>query len=268
MSSFTILEEYRGWLQGAGRARGTIALRLSHARRLLEHTGVPVNEVTTAQIIDWFSSQNWGPCARASARASVKVFFDWAIGAGYCDHNPGCDLPRVNVPRAVPRPVPDAYILDTMRAVDQRVALAVELMATCGLRRAECARIKAGDAIPRGQGWVLHVTGKGGHQRLVPCPPHLARKIAGAGGYLFPGSDHGHISPGWLGKLISRALPGELTAHQLRHRYGITVYQNTHDLRACQELLGHASPATTQIYTAASDSQIINAARMAWRVVA
>ena len=60
--------------------------------------------------------------------------------------------------------------------------------------------------------------------------------------------------------------PG-LTAHTLRHRYASVAYQHTHDLRAVQTLLGHASVATTQVYTAVDDASVRGVAETAWRIV-
>ncbi|MFW9231762.1 tyrosine-type recombinase/integrase [Corynebacterium striatum] len=138
-------------------------------------------------------------------------------------------------------------------------------MASCGLRRAECAALKGCDVEPVGQGWQLRIKGKGGHERLVPCPPHLAHRIR-RGGYLFPGKIDGHISPAWLGKLIKRSLPGSWTPHKLRHRFGSVVYDQSRDLRAVQELLGHASLATTQVYVASTSSAQRAAAQTAWKI--
>jgi site-specific recombinase XerD len=63
-----------------------------------------------------------------------------------------------------------------------------------------------------------------------------------------------------LGKLITEALPGDWTAHTLRHRFGTVAYQATGDIRAVQELLGHASPTTTAIYTKVTDGAMRRAA--------
>ncbi|AEG84519.1 tyrosine-type recombinase/integrase [Corynebacterium ulcerans] len=71
-----------------------------------------------------------------------------------------------------------------------------------------------------------------------------------------------------MGKLISRALPGDWTPHKIRHRYATVAYGHSYDLRAVQELLGHASVSTTQIYTAVSDTSMRSAASAAWKIAA
>ncbi|WP_022899139.1 tyrosine-type recombinase/integrase, partial [Humibacter albus] len=77
---------------------------------------------------------------------------------------------------------------------------------------------------------------------------------------LFPGRVDGHLSAAYVSKLISRALPEGVTAHPLRHRFASRAYAAERDIRAVQELLGHASVATTQIYTAVPDAALRRAA--------
>ena len=70
-------------------------------------------------------------------------------------------LPIVAQPRAVPRPASDYDVMRAMREAPEWVALAIEIMATCGLRRAECATLRVTDFAPVGQGWTVRVAGKG-----------------------------------------------------------------------------------------------------------
>lgn len=89
---------------------------------------------------------------------------------------------------------------------------------------------------------------------MIPVPSTLARDILAANGWLFEGNIDGHLSAAYVSKLISRALPEGWTAHTLRHRFASMAYIGAgKDIRAVQELLGHASVATTQIYTAVED---------------
>lgn len=268
MSNTDAVNGYLTELRAAGRARGTITLRKSHLNRALTAIGKPIDLVERGDLIQWLAGQDWGPAARRSARASLVDAWGYFANAGIVADNVAAGLPSVSQPRATPRPVPDPVISDAITSAPPRVRLAIEIMATCGLRRAECAQIKASDVQPLGQGWILNVVGKGGHARAVPCPPLLARRIQSAGGYLFPGNDHGHISPGWLGKLIGRALPPGWTPHKLRHRFATVAYDSGGDLFAVQRLLGHASVATTQIYVAVGDVATRETARAAWNIAA
>lgn len=266
------VEALRGWraeLSAAGRVKGTIDVRLSHVRRCLDAVGKPAVEVTRGDLVEWMSVQDWSPATRRSVRASLRGFFGWLADSRGLDVNAAEGLPTVATPRAVPRPASDFDVMRSMREAPGWVAFAIEIMATCGLRRAECATLRVDDVVPVGQGWVLRVVGKGGHTRVVPCPPGLALRIRRrGGGYVFPGGQNGHVSPGWLGKQVSRVMGPGLTAHTLRHRFASVAYSSSHDLRAVQELLGHASVATTQVYTAVDDSSLREAASGAWRIAA
>ncbi len=261
----------RGWraeLEAAGRTKGTISVRLSHVRRCLDAIGKPVDQVSRRDLVRWLAGQDWAPTTRRGVRASLRSFFRWWAEEHGQDEHAAESLPIVAVPRAVPRPAADFDVMAAIQSAPPWVALAIELMATCGLRRAECACLRVDDVIAVGQGWTLRVVGKGGHERVVPCPPHLARRIrARRGGWVFPGGQRGHVSPGWLGKQVSRALGDGGTAHTLRHRYASVAYGHTHDLRAVQTLLGHASVATTQVYTAVDDAAVRDVAVSAWRIV-
>lgn len=260
-----ILDGWRLELQAAGRARGTIEQRLSYARRCLRSIAKPVAEITRADIVAWLAAGQWGPEARASARASVRGLWRYLDRAGIAE-DITVALEPVNRPRGLPRPAADAVIADAIARADDDMRLAIDLMAICGLRRAETARVRADDVEPYGRGWRIAVRGKGGRRRHVPCPPVLARRIRRRGGYVFPGGQQGHISPGWLGKRLSRVLPDSVTPHMLRHRYATVCYTAGHDLRAVQRLLGHASVATTQIYVDVDEDSTATAAENAWTI--
>lgn len=266
----TNVKAIRGWreeLVAAGRSKGTLDVRLSHVRRCLDGIGKPVYDVTRRDLVKWMAAGEWAPATRRSIRASLRLFFRWYADEHGQDESIAENLPTVPVPRAVPRPAADFDVMDAMRRAEDWVTLAIEIMATCGLRRAECARLRVADVQAVGQGWAMRVVGKGGHARVVPCPPSLALRIRRrGGGYVFPGNQDGHVSPGWLGKKVSRVLGEGLTPHTLRHRFASVAYTNSHDLRSVQELLGHASVATTQIYTAVDDNAVRDVAAGAWRI--
>jgi site-specific recombinase XerD len=123
-------------------------------------------------------------------------------------------------------------------------------LAAAGLRCREIAVVHS-QHVGRGpRGYFLRVEGKGDKIRHVPIPEDLARDTLAVGGYVFHGRVDGHLSAHYVSKVISRALPASVTAHMLRHRFGTRAYQlGGRDIRAVQELMGHASVATTQGYT-------------------
>ena len=97
--------------------------------------------------------------------------------------------------------------------------------------------------------------GKGRKIRTIPLGDDIARAIRQhPTGYVFPGLDNGHLSPAWVGRLMSDALPEAWTAHTLRHRFATRAYAGSRDLLAVQELLGHAHPDTTKRYVEIPDA--------------
>src|SRR5690606_1693014 len=104
---------------------------------------------------------------------------------------------------------------------------------------------------------ALVVHGKGNKQRTLPLSNDLATALGARGeGYLFPGNLDGHLSADYIGKIISRLLPVGVTMHALRHRFATSAYNVDRDVFTVQQLLGHASPATTQRYVQVSDTNM------------
>lgn len=144
------------------------------------------------------------------------------------------------------------------RAETDRERLMLLLASFGGLRRSEIAAVHADDM---NEGF-LFVVGKGGRQRFVPIHPLLLsylERLAARGGWAFPGRFSGHCHPDYIGKHLSRLLGPGWTGHSLRHHFATAAYNTTRDLRAVQELLGHASVATTQIYVGVDPRSLITA---------
>ncbi len=219
-------------------------------------------------------AQRRGLQRSSSARALsvVRGFFRWLARAGLVE-NPA--IGALRTPR-VPRSVPKALRAEeAMDAVDAVAELAAEpwigkrdtavllLLYGCGLRIGEALGLARRDA-PKADQSALRVTGKGNKQRMVPLLPIVTEAIEAylaACPYplppdqpLFRGARGGPLRAraiqqrlvelrGWLG------LPPTATPHALRHSFATHLLAGGGDLRAIQELLGHASLSTTQRYT-------------------
>jgi integrase/recombinase XerC len=157
-----------------------------------------------------------------------------------------------------------------------RDAAVLALLYGSGLRISEALGILARDA--PASGGQLTVTGKGNKTRMVPVLPQVAQAIAEyvslcpfalkADAPLFRGEKGGPLSPRIVQLAMERmrgalGLPDTATPHALRHSFATHLLARGGDLRSIQELLGHASLATTQIYTAVDSTGLIAAYRAA-----
>ncbi|MDO8107162.1 tyrosine-type recombinase/integrase [Isoptericola sp. b441] len=244
------LEAWETALRAAGRSEQTIGLRLYHVRRLARWAA-PAGPwgLRLDDLLAWSGAQRWQAETRRSYRASLRAYWRWGVATGRTLVDVAAQLPEVPPAKPDPRPAPPEAVQAAIADADDRVWLMIRLAHDLGLRRGEVAQVHSDDLSRDLLGWTLHVHGKGSRNRDVPLPDSLARVLrALPPGFAFPGADHGHLSARWVGRLVGRLLPAGVTMHQLRHACATELHDATHDLRAIQELLGHASVATTQRY--------------------
>jgi len=159
-----------------------------------------------------------------------------------------------------------------------RDAAVMALLYGSGLRISEALGLKRREVPRPGEGDVLIVTGKGNKTRMVPvlqnvlaliadyvaiCPHHLAPERP-----IFVGAKGGPLSPRIIQLAMERlrgalGLPDSATPHALRHSFATHLLSRGGDLRAIQELLGHASLSTTQIYTGIDSERLLEVYRSA-----
>lgn len=253
----TAIAAWVTYLQASGTPETTIGQRKYHLERLAREVGGSPASLTLETLVQWLSGHRWKPNTRRAYRGSLRSFYGWAMATGRVKTSPAHQLPPVKIPRGRPRPTPEQVFRDALARADDRQRLAIALAGRCGLRRGEIATARREDVEPDLLGYALRVCGKGGHTRSVPLPDDLAQEILRRPpGWLFPSSHGGHLTPHHLGKIVARCLPDGLTTHTLRHRCATVAYAATRDLRAVQELLGHAKPETTAIYTAVPDDAV------------
>lgn len=273
------IEDYLLSLAAAGYRESTLKVRRDHLATMARGLACPPEAVTGDALVTWFGAQRWKPETRKGYRSSARGFFTWAYRTGRVPAYISDEIPKPRPPHGVPRPVPDEALRAALATADARTTLMLRLAAEAGLRRAEVARVHTRDLIDGVGGAQLLVHGKGGKQRMVPIGDHLAALIRrgavghtpqpaalgqSAEGWLFPGTDNGHLTPEWVGILVSCVLPEGYTMHTLRHFYASRVYRGSRNLRAVQQLLGHSSIATTERYCAVDSDEIRAAAACAW----
>lgn len=216
--------------------------------------------------------------SRARAVSSLRNLFGWLDRTGVL-HNPKIGaLTTPKLPRAVPKPlgVTDAAtLLDAAETfveepwVGLRDRALFTLLYGCGLRISEGLALNRG-ASPLGE--TLTVLGKGRKQRVVPVLPVVAEAVAAyVDACPFAGDKNTPLFLGTKGKRLDPAiaqkamrslrhqlqLPDSATPHALRHSFATHLLSGGGDLRAIQELLGHASLSTTQRYTEIETEQLL-----------
>ncbi|HEY5222475.1 MAG TPA: tyrosine-type recombinase/integrase [Microbacteriaceae bacterium] len=245
---------YRYHLLASGKSAGTIRQRIGDIDRFSRHSP-DLFTVTTEDLVLYLGigaeSAGWRPEYLKKIRASFRSFYRWAHQSGRIGADPAYGLSPVTVPKPLPHPTPEVVVLAAFAGASPAVRAMILLAATEGLRRSEIAGLhpqnRHGDAI--------RFFGKGSRERIVPLDQLTLGALIGLEGsqgrdaYYFPGRFGGHLHSSTIYRWVTSCTPG-WTLHSLRHRAATIGYSGTKDLRATQELLGHASPATTQIYTA------------------
>lgn len=207
----------------------------------------------------------------ARSMSALRTFFRWLEAQQLARNRALLQVALPKVPHRIPRPLTvetaaavvddgGGAELDWVRARDTAVLL---LLYGSGLRISEALAVTQRDAPLEGRD-VLRVTGKGGKERLVPVLPvtqaaiqryiTLCPYLLASDGSLFRGAKGGPLSPRIVQLAMERlrealGLPATATPHALRHSFATHLLSAGADLRQIQELLGHASLSTTQVYT-------------------
>lgn len=238
--------------------------------------------VTLADLRRWLANQHAAGAERATLQrraASARAFFGWAQRSRRLPSDPSAGLRSLKVDRRLPptievdqaRAMLDAVhgradVVDEprQRACALRDAAILEVLYASGVRVSEVCGLNLGD-IDHARG-LLRVFGKGGKERTAPIGAPAVRALdawlaarplivgPSAGAAVFVGDRGGRIDPRVVRRTVHRALAAvpdapDLGPHGLRHAMATHLLEGGADLRAVQEMLGHSSLATTQLYT-------------------
>lgn len=208
--------------------------------------------------------------SNARALSAVRGFFRWLERNNHASNAAIGSVRTPKTPKAVPKPLQETDAQEALRiagdwaaegwAAKRDIAL-LTLLYGCGLRISEALSLNIGDWPDEDS---LRVTGKGNKQRILPILPIVRKAMEdylaanpfppAPDAPLFRGVRGGRLDRGTAAKLMRQirsvlGLPDSATPHALRHSFATHLLANGGDLRAIQELLGHASLSTTQRYT-------------------
>ncbi|KNX40626.1 Tyrosine recombinase XerD [Roseovarius tolerans] len=294
MISAAARDALQGWLAGQKALKGASDNTLDAYARdvagflafMTEHHGQTqglgaLARITTADMRAWMAftrGQDIGPRSLARKLSAVKSFYRWLSEREGFEPTAVLSIRAPKFQRKLPRPLsPEAAseVIETLEmqsltpwiaARDQAV---VTLLYGCGLRISEALGL-TGAVLPIGD--TLRIIGKGNKERLVPviaparaavaryaqiCPYDMTRT-----GPLFFGARGGALGPRAVQKVVERTraqlgLPATATPHAMRHSFATHLLNAGGDLRAIQELLGHASLSTTQAYTGVDTARLM-----------
>lgn len=250
---------------------------LSKYRDFLDDSGLSELSITRAQLGDflmWLNSQQLKAASSARILAAVRGYQKYLLLENLRTDDPSQQVKSPKLPRRLPKalsqaqvmsllaasgPEPDDETADVLRLRNRAI---LELMYSSGCRVSEVAQLDLDEMVEGG--WV-RIRGKGSKERLVPVGSFAQRAIdaylvrsrpllaAKAGGpALFLNQRGSRLSRQSIWEIIQSA--GEacglkVSPHSLRHSFATHLIEGGADVRVVQELLGHASVATTQIYT-------------------
>ncbi len=232
----------------------------------LRHRGVTLRDASSSDISDYIISVSDYLSKRSQARllSSLNSFFDYLVSEGERKDNPSSavDSPKLG------KYLPVVLSVEEVRAIlkaapNERDRAILEVLYGCGLRVSEVCSLKISEVYLKDM--FVKVMGKGSKERLVPMAPSTASAIIK---YLSvrPESDAGCEDVLFLnrfGRALSRVavfkmvksvalvagVDKNLSPHTFRHSFATHLIENGADLRVVQEMLGHESILTTEIYT-------------------
>lgn len=215
--------------------------------------------------------------------AAVRSFFSFLVAQGEMPGNPAVGLASPRRETRLPEFLPVDEMLDLVRAAQPagwrglRNAAILELLYSSGLRVGELVSLRRGDlSLEEG---TVRVTGKGRKTRVVPVGEQANRALegyldacpfprpGGTGGWeapLFRNARGGALTARSVARILARSLDAagigrHLTPHGIRHSFATHLLESGADLRAIQEMLGHASLSTTQRYARVNISHLVRA---------
>ena len=278
-----LTEEYQHHLEGErGLSPNTIRAYQADLAGLALSARVPPDRVTLAHLRSWLAGQVESGAEPASLQrrvSCVRGFFAWAHREGFVASDPAIRLRAPRRPRTLPEVPTEMQVTDTIASLASAAAdgdpialrdvALVELLYASGLRISEACGLGLRDVDFENS--TVRVLGKGNKERTVPVGAPARRaldawlavreRVAGPGSppRLFLGTRGGALDPRVARRVVHAATAAggvSVGPHALRHAMATHLLAGGADLRSVQELLGHASVATTQRYTHVTNERL------------
>lgn len=246
---------YEKWLRSWSRSARTVTARRRLAANRLEEWGI--EGFTPAAVQQWLADSDFSAWSRATYHANLNSLGAWLVDEGLLPSNPMAKVKTGKRPRSIPRPLTDPEIASVIEAAEGDVRDWIRIALLTGLRVHEIAKLRGADVAPT----HIFVEGKGGVRALIPTHPDVLEVVEriGAQDFLWPAnSSSGHVTPTYISAQVSRVFRSvgvEGSIHRCRHTYATRLLRAGVHLKAVQELMRHASLATTEGYLAVTDDE-------------
>jgi integrase/recombinase XerD len=260
-TDFAALDAFATYQRAKNLAPNTIRNRLSILSTLQRTLSGPLTAATTVELREYVGRPGIKAGSRRTNRNAITAFYAFLVEDGIRADNPAAHLPAVESPKGEPRPFTWEQIELMLTSGAYRKTRAMILLGYYqGFRVSSIARVHGSDVDRVTQ--TIRTIGKGGKERRLPLHPMIAElaRAMPTDDWWFParGDRPGPMSGASVTNLITRAKKRAgitdplLTPHSLRHAFGTDLVDGGVDIRIIQELMMHASLATTQIYTGVS----------------
>ncbi|WP_157813974.1 tyrosine-type recombinase/integrase [Microbacterium sp. BR1] len=279
----TVLHHFALHQRAQSLSEKTIAERDRMLRTLATMSGRSPILVDTIDMLELLSrnhhrtGQPISAGTKQSERSYLRVWGKWMVDEGYRAHDPAARLPKVKVPRRRARPLHLEHVellLDS--GAYQRTRDIITIAALTGLRIGEVVKIR-GEDIDWVTGTIRSIRkGSLDHAVQMPPPVRLLARDKPRTGWWFPSlyknadfpEGGGHVLMKSASTGISRLLrrvgivDPKITAHSLRHFYATMLLRGGVNVRVVQEMMGHASLATTQLYMEVTQDEMAEASNV------
>lgn len=290
-----LTESFLRWLAvERGRSRNTLEayrrdLAAFHAWAAQRTTWQDLRPRDVEAYLDHLRAARVAESSRARAFAAIRAFRRFLLAEGHCDVDPTLTVSGVRVPTGVPKPLTVSEMERLLAAVigvdaaQRRDRALCEMLYATGARVSEVCGLEIADLSMGSR--TVRLLGKGNKQRIVPFGAVAARAVEE---YLEPGGrpllaghpsapprDRGALFLSVRGRRLSRqkvfdivreagrlaGISTEVSPHVLRHSCATHMLEHGADIRVVQELLGHATISTTQVYTKVTKSHLVDTFR-------
>ena len=261
------LDKFESYLRHKRYSDSTIRNYLIAVRQFLNYAEIPVEKIMNSHLISYNNHllvKGYSISFQNQVASGLKLFFSRI-------HNKEFEIEKIERPRRehkLPNVLSKEEIKRVLRSpVNMKHRVMLSIIYACGLRRSELINLKPGD-IDSARGLLIIRQGKGRKDRIIPLPEKILDDLRiyyrayRPGTWLFEGQyKNSQYSPTSLAKVLHRAvlkagIAKPVSLHWLRHSYATHLLEQGTDLKIIQELLGHQSTKTTEIYTHVSTKSI------------